>query len=63
MGKQNLRARLSLIDRTVSLLEEQVDVAVRVVELPDSSMIATRVGLIRQSSVPVLLIRTHPAGR
>ena len=39
--------RLQLTDRMVSLTEEQVDVAVRVGELPDSSMIATRVGVIR----------------
>jgi DNA-binding transcriptional LysR family regulator len=40
--------RLMLGDRIVSLLEEQVDLAVRVGDLPDSSLIATRVGSIRQ---------------
>jgi DNA-binding transcriptional LysR family regulator len=44
----DIRMRMQLTDRTVSLLEEHVDVAVRVGELPDSSMIAARVGLIRQ---------------
>ena len=44
----DIRMRMQLTDRSVSLLEEHVDVAVRVGELPDSSMIATRVGLIRQ---------------
>jgi DNA-binding transcriptional LysR family regulator len=44
----DIRMRMQLTDRFVSLLEEHVDVAVRVGELPDSSMIATRVGLIRQ---------------
>jgi DNA-binding transcriptional LysR family regulator len=44
----DIRMRMQLTDRTVSLLEEHVDVAVRIGELPDSSMIATRVGLIRQ---------------
>ena len=45
---RDIRMRMQLTDRFVSLLEEHVDVAVRVGELPDSSMIATRVGLIRQ---------------
>jgi DNA-binding transcriptional LysR family regulator len=42
----DIRMRMQFTDRTVSLLEEHVDVAVRIGELPDSSMIATRVGLI-----------------
>jgi DNA-binding transcriptional LysR family regulator len=43
----DVRMRLQLTDRYVSLVEEHVDLAVRVGELPDSSMIATRVGSIR----------------
>src|SRR5215467_3056162 len=43
----DIRMRMQLTDRTVNLLEEHVDVALRVGELPDSSMIATRVGLVR----------------
>lgn len=39
--------RMILSDRIVSLLEEHIDVAVRIGELPDSSLIATRVGSIR----------------
>jgi DNA-binding transcriptional LysR family regulator len=39
--------RLVLTDRIVSLLEEHVDVAVRIGDLPDSSLIATRVGSVR----------------
>lgn len=39
--------RLMLVDRIVNLTEEQVDLAVRISELPDSSMVAVRVGTIR----------------
>ncbi len=42
-----VRVRVQLTDRTMNLLEEHVDVAVRIGELPDSSIIATRVGMIR----------------
>ena len=38
--------RLVLGDRVINLLEEHVDLAVRIGELPDSSMSATRVGAI-----------------
>src|SRR5438445_3220722 len=40
--------RMVLADRVTNLLDEQVDVAVRIGELPDSSLIATRVGSIRR---------------
>src|SRR5436309_425391 len=40
--------RMVLADRVTNLLEEQIDVAVRIGELPDSSLVATRVGLIRR---------------
>jgi len=40
--------RLVLIDRVAHLTEEHIDVAVRIGELPDSSLVATRVGEIRQ---------------
>jgi DNA-binding transcriptional LysR family regulator len=39
--------RLVLSDSTLSLLEDNIDLAVRIGILPDSSLIATRIGLIR----------------
>jgi DNA-binding transcriptional LysR family regulator len=43
----DIRVRLQFTDRFVDLVEEHVDVVVRVGELPDSNMIAKRVGLVR----------------
>lgn len=42
----NIDIRLVLADRLVNLLEEHVDLAVRIGALPDSSLVATRVGTI-----------------
>jgi DNA-binding transcriptional LysR family regulator len=39
--------RLVLTDRVVNTVEENIDVAIRIGSLPDSSMIATRIGSIR----------------
>jgi DNA-binding transcriptional LysR family regulator len=44
----DIDVRLSLADSVVNLQEHDVDLAVRIGELPDSSLIATRVGAIRR---------------
>jgi DNA-binding transcriptional LysR family regulator len=43
----DINVRLVLGDRILNLQEDHIDVAVRVGELPDSNLVATRVGLIR----------------
>jgi DNA-binding transcriptional LysR family regulator len=40
--------RCVLTDRVVNLLEDHVDLAVRIGELPDSSLITTRIGSVRR---------------
>jgi DNA-binding transcriptional LysR family regulator len=45
---QEIHVRLALADRLVNLLDDHVDLAVRIGELPDSSLMATRVGAIRR---------------
>src|SRR5271165_1848816 len=40
--------RMVLADRVVNLLEDHVDLALRIGALPDSSLVATRVGSIRR---------------
>jgi DNA-binding transcriptional LysR family regulator len=40
--------RIALSDRVVNVLEDHIDLAVRIGELPDSSLVARRVGSIRR---------------
>jgi DNA-binding transcriptional LysR family regulator len=44
----DVRVRLLLVDRVVNLIDEHIDVALRIGELPDSNLIAVRVGSIRR---------------
>lgn len=61
-----INIRLTLADRVVHLMEERVDVAVRIGVLPDSALVASRVGTIRRvvCASPAYLsahgIPTHP---
>ncbi|WP_434725660.1 LysR family transcriptional regulator [Mesorhizobium sp. RIZ17] len=43
-----INIRMTLSDRKVNLVDDHIDMAVRIGELPDSTMIATRVGSIRR---------------
>lgn len=51
-GKGNTLARLQIsalyLDRVVNLMEEGIDVGVRISELPDSNMNALRCGSVRR---------------
>jgi len=43
-----INVRMTLSDRNANLVDDQIDVAVRIGELPDSTLVATRVGSIRR---------------
>jgi len=53
--------RLLLLDRPVNLIDEGIDVALRIAHLPDSSFVATRLGDVRRvvAASPSYL-RQHP---
>jgi DNA-binding transcriptional LysR family regulator len=55
----DVRARLLLLDRVVDLVDEGVDVAVRIAHLPDSALVATAIGVVRRVVVasPAYLAR------
>lgn len=56
-----LRVELVLLDRVIDLVEEGVDVAVRLAHLPDSSLVAVPVGQTRRIVLGSrALIRRHP---
>ncbi len=48
---REVTVRLMLIDRNIRLVEEGIDVAVRIGELRDSSLVAVAVGSVRQTIV------------
>src|ERR1700759_2984925 len=55
--------RLLLTDRIVDTVEEGIDVSVRIGNLPESNMVATRIGAIRLvvcGSPAYLAVRGHP---
>jgi DNA-binding transcriptional LysR family regulator len=43
-----INVQLILVDRVVNLIDDHIDMAVRIGELPDSNMVATRVGTVRR---------------
>jgi DNA-binding transcriptional LysR family regulator len=60
-----IRIKLLLTDRVVHLMEEQIDAALRIGELPDSTLMASRVGTVRPvvcASPAYLAQRGVPAG-
>jgi DNA-binding transcriptional LysR family regulator len=54
-------AKLYLLDRPMNLIDEGIDVALRIAHLPDSSMVAVRVGEVRRiiAAAPSYLAK-HP---
>lgn len=44
----DINVRLALTDRIASFIEDRVDIALRIGSLPDSSLIATRLGSVRR---------------
>jgi DNA-binding transcriptional LysR family regulator len=51
--------RLVLTDRVVNTVSESIDVAIRIGTLPDSSMMAIRIGSVRNVREPRLSCRAQ----
>ncbi|MCY1083387.1 LysR family transcriptional regulator [Archangium lansingense] len=47
-SQPSVKGRLLLLDRSLSLVDERVDVALRIGNLPDSNLVAVRVGEVRK---------------
>lgn len=47
-GFPDINVRMVLSDRNANLVDDHIDMAVRIGELPDSSMVATRIGSVRR---------------
>lgn len=45
---REINVRMALSDRNVNLVDDHIDMAVRIGELPDSTMMATKVGSVRR---------------
>ena len=58
-ANQAVQARLLLLDRTVNLVEEGIDAAIRIAHLPDSTLVAMRLGDVRRvlCAAPAYLTR------
>jgi DNA-binding transcriptional LysR family regulator len=54
-----ITVKLMLVDRNIDLIGDHVDMAVRIGRLPDSSMVATQIGVMRMvtAASPALLAR------
>lgn len=57
-----VRANALFLDRVVNIIDEGLDIALRIAELPDSSLTAVRVGAVRRVTVAApSFVETHGA--
>ncbi len=61
-AERGVQGHLQLGDRVVDLVDEGVDAAIRIGHLPDSTLVATRIGAVRRivCAAPDLLARLPP---